>query len=74
MVSVFKGKIFNWVIGNYDNVRVGSRLGEDKRYVMNIFVFILFGVAIIYYGEEIGMLDVNIINLSDYRYKERIFM
>lgn len=65
LVNVFEGKIFNWVIGDYNYVRVGSRLGEDNRYAMNIFVFIFFGVAMIYYGEEIGMLDGNIINLKD---------
>ena len=60
LASVPKGKTPNWVIGNHDNQRVGSRLGKDNRYAMNTLALTLPGVVKTYYGEEIGMLDGNI--------------
>lgn len=54
-----KGKTPNWVIGNLDEVRVGSRdnVGSVNRNAMNALLLTLPGVAMSYYGEEIGMLD-----------------
>lgn len=71
LASVPKGETPNWVIGNHDNARVGSRLGKDNRHAMNTLALTLPGVATTYYGEEIGMLDGNITNPDDYRHKER---
>lgn len=71
LASVPKGKTPNWVIGNHDNARVGSRLGKDNRHAMNTLALTLPGVVTTYYGEEIGMLDGNITKPSDPRDKER---
>lgn len=65
MASVPDGKTPNWVIGDHNNARVGSRLGEDNRYAMNTLALTLPGVALTYYGEEIGMLDGNTTNPKD---------
>ena len=69
--AVPKGKTPNWVIGNHDTVRVGSRLGEDNRNAMNVLLMTLSGVVTSYYGEEIGMLSGNISNPNDFRDDER---
>ena len=66
--SVPEGKIPNWIIGDHNNARVGSRLGEDNRYAMNTLALTLPGMVMTYYGEEIGMLDGNTTNPKD---KER---
>ena len=59
MSALPKGKIPNWVIGNLDEVRVGSRdnVGSGKRNAMNALLLTLPGAVMSYYGEEIGMLD-----------------
>lgn len=49
------GRTPNWVVGNHDNGRVGSRFGEDRIDIMNMIVQTLPGVSVTYYGEEIGM-------------------
>jgi len=48
----------NWVIGNHDKNRVGSRLGADRMDMLNMIVMTLPGIAVTYQGEEIGMTDV----------------
>ncbi|XP_065079515.1 probable maltase [Ochlerotatus camptorhynchus] len=50
----------NWVLGNHDNNRLGSRLGENKIDLYNIALQTLPDIAVTYYGEEIGMLDQSI--------------
>lgn len=67
MKIVPKGKTPNWVIGNHEHSRVGSRLGKDNRYAMNTLALTLPGVVKTYYGEEIGMLDGNVPNATDPR-------
>ncbi|XP_055638065.1 probable maltase [Toxorhynchites rutilus septentrionalis] len=47
----------NWVLGNHDNNRLGTRLGEKKIDLYNIALQTLPDIAITYYGEEIGMVD-----------------
>ncbi|KAK7076941.1 hypothetical protein SK128_021884 [Halocaridina rubra] len=47
----------NWVLGNHDNRRVGSRIGADLVDCLNMLMLLLPGTPINYYGEEIGMLD-----------------
>ncbi|XP_064107590.1 maltase A3-like isoform X2 [Macrobrachium nipponense] len=51
------GKWPNWVLGNHDNRRIGSRLGEDMVDAFNMMALLLPGTAITYYGEETGMED-----------------
>uniref|UniRef100_B8RIZ0 alpha-glucosidase n=1 Tax=Culex tarsalis TaxID=7177 RepID=B8RIZ0_CULTA len=51
------GRRSNWVLGNHDNNRLGSRLGENKIDLYNIALQTLPDIAVTYYGEEIGMVD-----------------
>ncbi|XP_037955939.1 maltase A3-like [Teleopsis dalmanni] len=52
------GRTANWVLGNHDRNRVGTRMGEDRIDMMNILLFTLPGCSVTYNGEEIGMTDV----------------
>ncbi|XP_034106725.1 maltase A3 [Drosophila albomicans] len=54
------GKSANWVIGNHDKNRVGSRFGADRVDLFNILLLTLPGCSITYQGEELGMLDAYI--------------
>lgn len=44
-------------MGNHDRVRLGSRY-PDRADQMIMLEMILPGVAVTYYGEEIGMVDI----------------
>ncbi|MDC7786909.1 alpha-amylase family glycosyl hydrolase [Rhodoplanes sp. TEM] len=50
----------NWVLGNHDRPRVGSRIGREQLRVAAMLLLTLRGTPTIYYGEEIGMVDVAI--------------
>ncbi|GAB0089225.1 maltase 1-like [Sergentomyia squamirostris] len=52
-----EGKVANWVLGNHDKNRVGSRYGAEMVSGMLALEMGLPGIAVTYYGEEIGMLD-----------------
>ncbi|XP_036334559.1 maltase A3-like [Rhagoletis pomonella] len=52
------GKTPNWVIGNHDKSRVGSRLGEERIDILNVLLLTLPGCSVTFNGEEIGMTDV----------------
>lgn len=52
-----KGATANWVLGNHDKPRVGSRFGFERQDGMLAIEMTLPGVAVTYNGEEIGMLD-----------------
>lgn len=58
--SVPEGKIPNWVIGNHDNQRISEKIGEIYVNAMNAVLLLLPGVSTTYYGEEIGMLNINV--------------
>ncbi|KAG5676145.1 hypothetical protein PVAND_005995 [Polypedilum vanderplanki] len=47
----------NWVLGNHDRPRLRSRFGEERFESMAVMYMMLPGLAIVYYGEEIGMID-----------------
>lgn len=49
----------NWVYGNHDMPRVASKVGEQSR-VYALMQLTLRGTPFIYYGEEIGMENVDI--------------
>ncbi|TDG41740.1 hypothetical protein AWZ03_011846 [Drosophila navojoa] len=51
------GQTANWVMGNHDQRRVGSRYGEGRIDIMNMLQMFLPGVSITYQGEELGMTD-----------------
>ncbi|XP_055857371.1 maltase A3-like [Episyrphus balteatus] len=53
-----KGRTANWVLGNHDKNRVGSRMGIDRIDMLNMLIKVLPGCSVTYQGEEIGMTDV----------------
>lgn len=50
----------NWVIGNHDEHRITTRLGPAQARTAMMMLLTLRGTPTIYYGDEIGMLDVPI--------------
>jgi alpha-glucosidase len=50
----------NWVLGNHDKSRLATRIGEHQARVAAMMLLTLRGTPTVYYGEEIGMLDVAI--------------
>ncbi|KAF7393741.1 hypothetical protein HZH68_010560 [Vespula germanica] len=54
----------NWVLGNHDRSRTASRYPK-RDFQMTMLPMILPGVAVTYYGEEIGMVDKNDISWED---------
>ncbi|XP_046826177.1 maltase 1-like [Vespa crabro] len=54
----------NWVLGNHDRSRTASRYPK-REFQMAMLPMILPGVAVTYYGEEIGMVDKSDISWED---------
>jgi alpha-glucosidase len=50
----------NWVLGNHDQHRIGSRVGAAQARVAAMLLLTLRGTPTLYYGDEIGMHDVPI--------------
>lgn len=50
----------NWVLGNHDNHRVASRIGRYQTRVAAMLLLTLRGTPTLYYGDEIGMVDVPV--------------
>ncbi|KAF4519056.1 hypothetical protein B566_EDAN001643 [Ephemera danica] len=50
----------NWVLGNHDQKRIATRISPDLVDGLNMVSLLLPGVAVTYYGEEIGMEDVKL--------------
>lgn len=50
----------NWVIGNHDQPRVASRIGGAQARVAAMLLLTLRGTPTLYYGEELGLRDVEI--------------
>jgi alpha-glucosidase len=50
----------NWVLGNHDNKRIASRVGVAQARVAAMLLLTLRGTPTMYYGDEIGMVDVPI--------------
>jgi alpha-glucosidase len=50
----------NWVLGNHDRHRVASRVGPAQARVAAMLLLTLRGTPTVYYGDEIGMHDVEI--------------
>lgn len=64
--SMPKDGVANWVMGNHDRTRVPTRYpGRGDQMIM--LEMILPGVAVTYYGEEIGMDDYVEGNVKDFR-------
>ncbi len=50
----------NWVLGNHDRPRVASRVGAAQARVAAMLLLTLRGTPTLYYGDELGMRDVEI--------------
>jgi alpha-glucosidase len=58
--SVPPGAWPNWVLGNHDERRIASRLGDARARVALMLLLTLRGTPTLYYGDELGMRDVPI--------------
>jgi alpha-glucosidase len=50
----------NWVLGNHDRPRIASRVGERQARVAAMLLLTMRGTPTIYYGDELGLADVEI--------------
>ena len=50
----------NWVLGNHDQPRIASRAGKSQTRVAQMLLLTLSGTCTCYYGDEIGMMNVDI--------------
>jgi alpha-glucosidase len=50
----------NYVLGNHDEPRLATRYGREKARVAAMLLLTLRGTPTLYYGDEIGMVDVPI--------------
>ncbi len=50
-----------WVLGNHDKPRVASRIGAEQARIAAMLLLTLRGTPTMYYGDEIGMQDVEIL-------------
>ena len=50
----------NWVLGNHDQPRIASRIGKAQARLAAMLLLTLRGTPTMYYGEEIGMINVAI--------------
>ncbi len=50
----------NYVLGNHDRHRLVSRLGPERARLMAVLEMTMRGLAVVYYGEELGLPDTPI--------------
>ena len=50
----------NWVLGNHDQKRVATRVGKAQARIAAMLLLTLRGTPTLYYGDELGMMDVPI--------------
>ncbi|WP_029036171.1 alpha-amylase family glycosyl hydrolase [Salinimicrobium xinjiangense] len=50
----------NWVLGNHDKSRIASRVGKEQARIAAMMLLTLRGTPTVYYGDELGMEDVDI--------------
>lgn len=58
--SLSKNDWPNYVLGNHDRPRIVTRIGEKRARLLAMLLFTLRGMPFVYYGDEIGMVNVNI--------------
>lgn len=58
--SIPPGAWPNWVLGNHDKSRIATRTGRAQARVAAMLLLTLRGTPTLYYGDEIGMQDVEI--------------
>ena len=55
-----KGAWPNYVLGNHDDHRILTRYGKDQARIAAMLLLTLRGTPVLYYGDEIGMSDIEI--------------
>jgi alpha-glucosidase len=50
----------NWVLGNHDRSRIATRIGPAQARVAAVLLLTLRGTPTLYYGDELGMVDVDV--------------
>ncbi|XP_047458664.1 neutral and basic amino acid transport protein rBAT [Mugil cephalus] len=60
MGNMPRGQWANWVVGNHDRPRISSSAGRIYVRAINMLLLTLPGTPTTYYGEEIGMENINI--------------
>lgn len=50
----------SYVLGNHDRLRVATRVGEKRARLLAMLLFTLRGMPFVYYGEELGMENVDV--------------
>ena len=50
----------NYVLGNHDETRIATRLGEDQIRIAAMLLLTLRGTPTLYYGDEIGLAQADI--------------
>ncbi len=50
----------NWVLGNHDQPRIATRVGAAQARVAGMLLLTLRGTPTMYYGDEIGMTNVEV--------------
>jgi glycosidase len=50
----------NWVLGNHDEHRIATRVGEAAARTAMMLLLSLRGTPTLYYGDELGMVDVPV--------------
>ena len=73
LAALPRGKWPNWVLGNHDVSRIGSRVSQEFTRALNVLVLTLPGTTVTYYGEEIGMTNAEapLKSVKDLRDPER---
>ncbi len=73
-IDIFKEEGFHTLFWhNHDQPRIVSHYGDDAKYhqrsakMLAMSLYLLPGIPIVYYGEEIGMTNVDYEQLSDFR-------
>jgi len=49
-----------WMLGDSDTTRVATRVGADKVNIVNMLQLLLPGTAVVYYGNELGMVNGDV--------------
>jgi len=50
----------NYVLGNHDEIRIATRLGEDQMRIAAMLLLTLRGTPTLYYGDELGLGQADI--------------
>jgi alpha-glucosidase len=51
----------NWVLGNHDRPRIATRIGSEQARIAAMLLMTLRGTPTLYYGDEIGMRQADIL-------------